>query len=162
MRCHTFAGQSRQTLRTAVARYQSEVDLRLPELRVLARDAYVAGHGKLAAAPERESIDRHHDRFPETLDLTRDALPSAGLLGPGAGRAQCVELGDVSSRGEGLLSGAGDDDDADFVVALHVAQCRRELVQEPRAQRVENAWTVKRNEAKRLFDRDEDIFKWHV
>ena len=109
-------------MRPAVTGYQSEVDLRLAELRVLARDANVAGHRDLAAAAKREAVDRHHDGLAKTLYLARERLSRASFGGSGAGRRQRVELGDVGSRSEGFLSRPGDDDRADSVVALQIAQ----------------------------------------
>src|SRR5207245_306128 len=47
----------RQPLRTAPARDDAEVDLRLTELRARRRVADVAGECELAAAAEREAVD---------------------------------------------------------------------------------------------------------
>jgi hypothetical protein len=121
--CHALANQARRALGSAVTWNQSEVDLGLTELRILAGDENVAGHRDLTAASECKPIDRHDNGFTQTLDLTSEGLSAASLVCTGAGRRQSVELRDVGARGKCLFSRTGHDDCANAVVALHVAQC---------------------------------------
>ena len=74
MHRHALAHEARQTLRAAVAGRDPELDLRLAELRVLAGDADVTRHGELAAAAERESVDRRDDRLAAGLESPKHAL----------------------------------------------------------------------------------------
>src|SRR5437667_2707297 len=55
---HAFAAQSRQALRPAVSRQNSQLHFRLPELRGLAGDSNGAGTRQLAPAAQRKSIAR--------------------------------------------------------------------------------------------------------
>src|SRR2546426_10636834 len=71
-----FAHESRQALRAAVARRDSQLHLWLPELRVLAGDTDVARHRQLAAAAQGESVDRGDDRLAAGLESPQHALPA--------------------------------------------------------------------------------------
>jgi hypothetical protein len=56
------ADEAGQPLRAAAAGDQAELDLRLPELRVLGGDADVAAHRQLETAAETEAVDRRDER----------------------------------------------------------------------------------------------------
>ncbi len=158
---HAFADEARRALRAAVAGNEAEIDFRLTELGVLARDEYVAGHRQLAAAAEREAVDRHHDGLTHPLDLACERLAATRLLGSRTGRRERVELADVGARGEGLFARACKDDGTNARILFHLGERRAELVQQPASQCVEDGRAVKHNNADRLVDLDEDIFKLH-
>ena len=72
--------QPRQTLRAAVAGNEPEVDLRLAELRRVGRDPQRARHRQLAAAAEREAVDRGDRRLAEVLDEIEHLLAANRVL----------------------------------------------------------------------------------
>ena len=71
------ADQPRQPLRAGVAGDDAEIDLRLAEARGVGGDPDRAGHRQLAAAAEREAVDRGNDRLAEVLDQIEDVLTCA-------------------------------------------------------------------------------------
>src|SRR5882672_3848137 len=76
-----LADQTRQALRSAAARNESQGDLGLAEFRGLHREPDGAGHRGLAAAAERKAIDGRDHRLAEIFDQIEDLLPeAAGLL----------------------------------------------------------------------------------
>ena len=107
--------EPRQALRAAAAGDEAELDLRLPELRVLRRDADVAAHRELEAAAEAEPVDRRDER------RARRVHPRAELLDP-ARRAALLrlrrrlaerrELRDVRAGDEGAVARALEHDRA--------------------------------------------------
>src|SRR5205823_1797964 len=64
----TLADQPRQSLRAAIPRGDAELDLWLAELRGIARDPQVTGHGELAAAAQRVAV----------FDLEEESLVAHG------------------------------------------------------------------------------------
>ena len=76
---HAATDQARRSLRTAVARYQAEVDLGLPELRLVARDADIASQGDRHATAGGGTVDRRDDRSVQPFHEPRDRLAAAGL-----------------------------------------------------------------------------------
>ena len=122
-----------QPLRAACAGDQAELDLRLPELRVLGRDPDVAGHRELEPAAQAVAVDRGDHRGAtgvhppaELLDPARRA-PFRGLLDR---RAQRRELRDVGACDERLLAGAAEDESADLVGAVEAVVLLLELLDE--------------------------------
>ena len=75
-----LADQPRQPLRAAVAGNDAEVDLRLAEPRRVGRDAQRARHRQLAAAAEREAVDRGDHRLAHVLDQIEDVLAAQRVL----------------------------------------------------------------------------------
>src|SRR6202163_1152289 len=134
--CHAFAQQPGRALRAAVARQDAEVHLGLAELRVLARDANVARHGELAAAAEREAVDRCDHRHAQAFERARERLTFARLRLAGARVGQRVELADVRARGERLRARAGEDHGAERVVRAELSARRAQLVEHPQVKSV--------------------------
>ena len=64
---HALAAQSRQPLRSAIPWQNSQLHFRLSQLRRLARDSNRARECQLAAAAQRESINRADRRLPHRL-----------------------------------------------------------------------------------------------
>src|SRR6266404_1955856 len=106
-----LADQTRQPLRAAAARDESQGDLGLAEFGGLDRDPEGAGHGRLAAAAQRKAVDRCEHRLAKILDEIEHALPeAAGLLGLDGRHIR--KLGDVGTGNECLGAGARQDDAA--------------------------------------------------
>ena len=117
----SLADQPRQTLRSAAAGNEPERDFGLAEFRGLHRDPDGAGHRRLAAAAEREAVDRRDHRLAEVFDEIEDLLSEpAGLLG--LERRDLRELADVGAGDERLVAGAGQDDAADRRVVASVLE----------------------------------------
>ena len=106
-----LAHQARQALRSAVAGNEAELHFGLAELGVSTGEAHGAGHGDLASAAERESVDAGDHRLAQILDQVEHRLAAMRVL---LGRDGIVlrEFADVGAGDEGLLARAGEDDDA--------------------------------------------------
>src|SRR5581483_2794668 len=110
------AAGPRETLRAAPARDDSDRDLRLPQPRRVGCVADVAGQCELAAAAEREAVDRGDRRLRHRLEqpsgLLSERSPGARLVHP-----QRLHVLDVGAGDERPLARAGEDDDAGCLVA---------------------------------------------
>src|SRR5581483_757617 len=106
----SLAYQTRQTLRAAVTRDNSEFDLGLADFGVFASETHGAGQGDLAAAAESEAVNAGDHRLPEIFDQVQDGLTFVGVLLA----ANCIVLGQfryVRTRDESLLARPGEDHD---------------------------------------------------
>ncbi len=74
-----LADRMRETLRATDARNDTELDLRLTELRIVGGDDDVAQHRQLAATAERVAGHRRHHR----LARARNAMPVGGEFAHG-------------------------------------------------------------------------------
>src|SRR2546430_2639283 len=107
----SLADQPWQTLCSAAARNDSQLDFRLSELRALRGHSNGAGHRSLAAAPEREPIDGRDHRLAQVLDEIEDLLSvRAGLFRLDGGDPG--ELADVGSGDERPVASSGPADTA--------------------------------------------------
>ena len=77
---HTLAAQAREPLRAAVAGHDAELHFRLAESRGLAGDAHGAGQRELAAAAEREAVDRRDRRLAHGFELMQHGLPGKRMI----------------------------------------------------------------------------------
>src|ERR1700686_2147221 len=77
----TLSHQTRQTLRSATAGQQAQLDFGLPKSGMFRRDPHCASHCRLATTAERKTIDRRDHRLAEIFDEVQHTLPEpAGLL----------------------------------------------------------------------------------
>src|SRR6476660_9753291 len=77
----TLPHKTRQTLRSATAGQQAQLDFGLPKSGMLRRDPHRASHCRLAAAAKRKAVDRRNHRLAEIFDEVQHTLPeAAGLL----------------------------------------------------------------------------------
>lgn len=72
LQCTTLSHQTRQSLRAAATRDESEGDFRLAELRCLHRDPDRASHRRLAATAESKAVDRRYYGLAKVLDEIED------------------------------------------------------------------------------------------
>src|SRR6185369_3969578 len=121
-----FTDQSRQTLRSAAARDESQTDFGLSELGGLDRNPDRASHRGFAAAAEREAIDSGDDRLAEVFDQVEDLLPEAARL-LGLNRADMRELANIGTGDECLVSSSREDDAAHHRVVARVLEGRPEI-----------------------------------
>ena len=77
---NAFAHQSRQTLRPAVSGNDSQLHLRLPQLRVFAREAHGARHRNLASAAQRESVEAGNHRLAQIFNQVEHVLPAMRIF----------------------------------------------------------------------------------
>ena len=113
-----------EPLRAAEAGDDAEVDLGLAELRLVAGVDEVARERELAAAAEREAVDRGDRRLRSSASI---ASPTRAPSSANAARLVGVmlgHLGDVGAGDERLVAGAGQDHDAHARVAVDLAQRR--------------------------------------
>src|ERR1700730_524989 len=77
----TLAHQTRQTLRSATAGQQAQLDFGLPKSGMFRRDPYRASHCRLATSAQRKAIDGPDHRLAEVFDEVQHTLPEpAGPL----------------------------------------------------------------------------------
>src|SRR5581483_8528593 len=117
----------------------------LAEPRAARGVAEVAAERELAAAAEREAVDRGDRRLRHLLEQPRrlvaeraPALRSAGLEAP--------HVLDVRARDEGLLSRAGEDDDARGLVLGELTEAVPQLGERLDVEGVEGVLPVDRDE----------------
>jgi len=91
--CQFDPGQSRQPLRTARSRDQTELHLRLTHLRVRCRHAVVAGHRGLEAAAQRRAMNRGDHRFRAVLDVVQQWIQRR--------QGQFQKLANIGARDKG-------------------------------------------------------------
>ncbi len=104
---HAFADILDQALGAAVARYQAEVHLRLPEFCLFPGNTQVAGHGKFTTSPQSKAVDRCHNGFGKTFDQEKNIL-SALRKCRALRRIQSAEFGNVRTGHEGFFACAGE------------------------------------------------------
>ena len=95
------AGKAQQSLGTAEARNQAEVDFRLSQFRGVAGNPKVAGHGQFHATAQGKAIDHGDDGLAQPFDPSHQALPQAREV-PGLYRRERGHLRDVRARHEGF------------------------------------------------------------
>src|SRR4029077_8786872 len=78
--CDTFAAESREALRAAVAGDDAEFHFRLPELGGFAGEADSAGKGELATAAEREPVDGANGGLSKSFEKVEDTLAEEGEI----------------------------------------------------------------------------------
>src|SRR5262249_36269215 len=113
-----LSDRTRESLRAAGTRNDSERGLGLAEARRLRRDDQVTREGELAAAAEAVAGDSRDERRPEIANRV-PALDASRVV-----ELDCLatrELRDVGTGGERTL-GAAEDDAADRVVAVEPLQ----------------------------------------
>src|SRR5215470_17207610 len=98
--------QAGQPLGPAEAGEDAQAHLRETKARILRGVDEVTGKGQLAPAAEREAIDRGHHRHRERSDDVHHSLTERTKVACLVG-VHAVHLGDVRTRDEGLLAGAG-------------------------------------------------------
>ena len=99
----------------------------------------VAHHGELAAAAEGVAIDGHDQGLLEESHELGPVLDE--VIAVGGAKGQVLHLLDVCTGGEGAL-GAGEDDGANGLVGLVVAEGGVELEDEGRAEGIEGLGAV--------------------
>src|SRR5262249_24587964 len=146
---------AREPLRPAPARDDSEVHLRLAELRVARRVADVARERELAAAAEREAVHRRDRRLRHRLQQPSRFVSerAPGLCLPDVEAAHVL---DVGAGGERLIARAGEDDRAHVVVAGDVLQTVAQLRQRLDVERVERLLPVDGEDCDRRIAADAD------
>src|SRR5207237_3741839 len=115
------AAGARQALRAAPAGDDPKVDLGLAELRGTRRVAQVARERELAAAAEREPVDRGDRRLPHRLEepcaRVAEAAPLLRLE-----HREAAHVLDVRARDERAVTRAGQDDDSRLLVVRQLGQ----------------------------------------
>src|SRR5512147_350918 len=111
-----LAHQTRQPLRGAASRNDSEVDLRLAEAGIFSRDYDVATHSELATATESESAYRGDHGFGNFVDAV---AVGQSLLKPLIEWPAIRHFLNVCSRGENLLATC-DDDHAYLIITVEL------------------------------------------
>ena len=123
------ADQPRQTLGTAGAGQQAELDLGQAEARRGDADPEMAGQRDLQAAAECRAVDRRDHRLGAILDPVQHSMQ------PGLAR-RLAELGDVGAGDEGP-AGAMDHDRPDRRIGLRRRDAVRQALAHALAQRVD-------------------------
>src|SRR5262245_20078547 len=129
------AADARQPLCPAPSRKDPEIHLRLAELRVRSRVAKVAGERELAAAAEREPVDRRERDLRRDLEqlpyLVAERAPVLGLLD-----REAAHVLDVRAGRERLVARTGEDDHAHGVVPSQIGQALAQLAERVDVERV--------------------------
>jgi len=112
--------QTRQALCAAASRQPSEAHLAEAELRVLGRDADVAGERLFEPAAVGVAIDRGDDRLRQ---LEHRSVGGARVFAPGS--FDVVRL-DIAAGAERAVAGAGEDCHAEITVGLELRPDFRE------------------------------------
>src|SRR5206468_4674942 len=117
-----FPYQPRQPLRAAVAGRDSQLHLRLPELRVFTGDADVARHRELTATAQGESVDGGDHRLAARLESSEHALPAlrARLA---VERPLPRQIADVGAGDERVRAPAGKDGAVDVDPVAAALDC---------------------------------------
>src|SRR6202165_3778708 len=152
-----LAGGTRPPLRSAGARDDAEVDLRLAETGVVPRDDQVAHQRHLAPAAQRVAVDRGDQRLAEpgerrpTSGLLANKLIDGRLLRP---------VADVGPR-RAPLRPARQDHRPHAVVGIELGQRPSQLADQGGAQGVQDLGPVERHGRDRRLDLDEDVLVPH-
>src|SRR6185295_11216794 len=156
----TLADQPRQSLRAAVTGGDAELDLRLAELRGVARDSQVARHGELATAAQRVAVHSGDNRLAARLEAPQHCL---------AAQRPCLpvewtlfrKVSDVRPRHERLLPGAREDRALDRVVGGHALGRVGQLVHHLIVQRVQLVGAVDGDESDIVADIEQESLVAH-
>ena len=127
--CALVADGDRQPLGRAAAGDRADVGADLLDEGVLRHDRQVAGELGFVAAADRHAVQARDDGLAGVQDALDVGAEERHVL-PVVARRGDVVLGvllDVAAGAEGLVAGAGEDDDADGVVEARVAEGGREL-----------------------------------
>ena len=144
------ADQTRQALRAAGPRQQTQLDFRLSHLRIRRHDAHVARHAHFHAAAQRQAVDGCQRRLAQALDGAQAGMqPTGQLLGP-ARRQQAGKFLDVKAGAEGPLAVAGDDGHPHLRVVGQPGEARRQFLHHLRVQHVQRR-IGERNDGQRAF-----------
>src|SRR5262249_50074326 len=112
-----FADQSRQALRSAATRKQSQFNFRLTKLRMLTGQPDGTSHRGFAAAPQSETVDGRNHWFAKVLNQIKNVLSVTARLFC-LNSADRSELADVCTGDECFISRTCQDDAAyRFVIA---------------------------------------------
>src|SRR5439155_8548260 len=146
---------ARQSLGAAPAGDDPQADLRLPERRRRRRVADVARERELAAAAEREPVDRRDRRLRHRLEQPRRLVPER------APRLRVVDVEpvhvlDVGTGDERLVARAGEHDDPNLGVAGELAQPVAKLGQNLHFEGVERLRPVDLDDRDALVVADDD------
>src|SRR5829696_1463880 len=148
-------GGAREPLGAAPAGDDPEVDLRLAELRLRRRVAQVARERELAAASEREPVDRRDRRLGHRLEqprrLVTELTPGLRLVD-----VQPAHVLDVRAGDEGAIPGAGEDDHACVGVLRELAEAVAERLERLDVERVERVLAVDGDDRDAAFLPDDD------
>ncbi len=139
-----FADQSRQALRAAAAGKESELHLGLAELGVFRRDANGAGHRRLAAAAERETIDGGDHRLAEIFHELEHALPETARF-LGFDRRHMRQFADIRACDEGFVASAGENDAAYGGIVPGILERHTQILPGRRIQRVHHPGAIERH-----------------
>ena len=150
-----LADRAGQPLRAAHARRDAKLDLGLAEFGLVAGDDEIGHHRQLAAAAQREAVDRGD---PGLAGLLHD------LAGPGGEEIVEIEIRrlllahllDVGARGEGLVARSGQYRAQLSLVGLIGREGRDQVLKHLRIQGVERLRAVERDQRDlvMLFDGD--------
>ena len=109
-----------QTLRPAEAGCNPQAHLGLTELGLFTGQADVTGHGQLASAAQRKTVDRGDHRLGQILQLEEHiSSADAEFLSVTGGKA--LHFPDVGPRHKGAAR-TGEDDHIDLILSLHSFQ----------------------------------------
>src|SRR5262249_33815991 len=128
--------------------------------RVLARQAHSTGHGDLASAAERETVDAGDHRFAEIFDEVENRLSSVRVFFA----ADCVvfrQLADIGTGDECLFARTGHDCDSHGRIILDVGERSAQLFHRGHIERVENLWTIDGDVRDGVFLFEENVFECH-
>ena len=118
--------EASEALGSAAAGDDAEADLGEAELGGGGGDAEVAGEGELRATAEGRAVDCGNEDGVAGLDCPEGAAESA-QEGTDLGLAHGGALLEVGAGAEGLLPGAGEDDDPDLLTRGDAGDARVEL-----------------------------------
>ena len=130
-----------QALGPAESRNDSEVDLRLSEARLFARDDQIAGQRQFESATQGESVDGGNYRNRQLLEGTHHTMPEASKLKALDG-LHVGHRGNIGARNKGAIAGPGDYQYADGRVVTHVTQHASDLLQHGAVERIERLGPV--------------------
>ncbi len=107
-----------EALQAGIAVTQAELGGRHGEPRIVRADAQVATGGEPDAAADAIAADHGDGRLGKFVDAGKDLI-GRGVIGAGGflRRALAAEFGNIGAGDERLAARAGEDDDADVVVA---------------------------------------------
>ena len=128
--------EPRQALGAAPAGDDAQVALRLAEPGAIRRDADVAGHRQLLAAPQGHRVDGRDDRLGALFDLVEDVLPQLDEFQGLVSILHRADLVDVGARHERELPRAGEDDHLNLIVSDQLAHRRVQVEQGGAVERV--------------------------
>src|SRR5262249_34279756 len=125
-------------LGAAGAGKKPERDLRQAQARSVGENADVGGENELGAAAERKAVDRRDGRLVGNLDSAEHAMHDLGEFAVVRKAVARIQIGDIAAGDEGALARAGDDNDADIVIALDAVEDAFQLQQRRYVERIED------------------------